>query len=527
VSAIGRATSCCVRISPIALVVLAAMAPSAAAATLREKLSGPSPFTPQCSGPEQGGLLYPNAEVEPWVAANPATRRNLVAVWQQDRWSNGGARGLLSAYSLDGGRSWARSTAPPFAHCEGGTAANGGDYQRASDPWVSIGPDGSAHQVALGFNATDATTAILVSSSRDRGRTWGPVKTLERDTTANRDNDKETVTADPTDPRYVYATWVRFDSDQPSDPDAPFAGIARFARSTDGGRTWSPARTIVDLPKSSFEYTQNNQIVVLGDGTLVHTFYLGAGAALFHEAQRSTDKGRTWSTPMVVDAWTPSDLTPQGGVVDLTDGHPVRDGLPAVAADPRPGSRTLYLAWSDVRFTVTNAPPFRNQIVLAASFDGGLTWTRPRLASSNLATQAFTPSLAVNKHGVLAVSYFDFTFDTLGGPLATDRWMTTSADGGTSFTPRRRLTEQSFDMRMAPDASGLFVGDYEGLAPAKRRFDDVFVAANNGKPANRTDVFSVAPPSLTTATPEVAAPSATVVRAPATVHAVRPDVRRR
>src|SRR4051794_26438249 len=160
VSAIGRATSCCVRISPIALVVLAAMAPSAAAATLREKLSGPSPFTPQCSGPEQGGLLYPNAEVEPWVAANPATRRNLVAVWQQDRWSNGGARGLLSAYSLDGGRSWARSTAPPFAHCEGGTAANGGDYERASDPWVSIGPDGSAHQIARGEHQHAAPRSV-------------------------------------------------------------------------------------------------------------------------------------------------------------------------------------------------------------------------------------------------------------------------------------------------------------------------------------------------------------------------------
>ena len=35
---------------------------------------------------------------------------NLVGDWQQDRWSNGGSSGNLSAYSLDGGASWAIST---------------------------------------------------------------------------------------------------------------------------------------------------------------------------------------------------------------------------------------------------------------------------------------------------------------------------------------------------------------------------------------------------------------------------------
>jgi hypothetical protein len=34
-----------------------------------------------------------NSEVEPWMDANPTDPDNLIAVWQQDRWSNGGARG--------------------------------------------------------------------------------------------------------------------------------------------------------------------------------------------------------------------------------------------------------------------------------------------------------------------------------------------------------------------------------------------------------------------------------------------------
>ncbi len=45
-------------------------------------------------------------------------------------------------------------------------------------------------------------------------------------------------------------------------------------------------------------------------------------------------------------------------------------------------------------------------------------------------------------------------------------------------------------MRIAPDANGYFVGDYEGLATAGRRFLPVFVTTRDGNLANRTDVFS-------------------------------------
>ena len=45
-------------------------------------------------------------------------------------------------------------------------------------------------------------------------------------------------------------------------------------------------------------------------------------------------------------------------------------------------------------------------------------------------------------------------------------------------------------MRTAPDARGFFVGDYEGLTSAGGRFLPVFVTANSGNLANRTDVFS-------------------------------------
>jgi hypothetical protein len=479
----------------VVVVVLAALAAAPAAEAQvgpLARLTGASPFAPGCNQTPQTGTLYPGAEVEPFVASNPADERNLVAVWQQDRWSDGGAQGNLTAYSTDGGGSWQLPTPPPFSRCAGGNPSNGGDYDRATDPWVSIGPDGTAHQIALGISADQTISAILVSSSRDGGRTWGPIATLQRDTTAELFNDKESITADPTDANLVYAVWDRLQTTDPDDPASPFSGDTLFARSTDGGRTWEPTRTILDVPDDSGIQSLGNQIVVLGDGTLVNVFTLIDQGTPIVAVQRSTDKGVTWSEPIAVDLLLSSAVTTQGGVVDPSDGHPVRTGdlLPDAAADPRPGSSTLHVVWQDLRFTLLGAIA-NDQIVVASSSDGGLTWSDPRRVSANRSVQAFTGSVHVDGDGTVGVTYYDFTNDDpSGGPLDTDAWFTSSANGGLTFTPRERLTPAPFDMRAAPDARGFFVGDYEGLTEAGGPFVPVFVQANAGDAASPTDVFS-------------------------------------
>jgi hypothetical protein len=483
----------------LAAILLVLAGSGSASAQSLERISRASPFSATCGGPAAGGTLYTNAEVEPWVSANPADDENLVAVWQQDRWSNGGAQGNLTGVSFDRGRSWQRPTPPPFSRCAGGTNANGGNYDRASDPWVSFGGDGSAHQIALAISADQTTSAILVSSSRNGGRTWGRITTLQRDTTAALFNDKESITADPRDGRFVYAVWDRLQVQNPADPASPFSGDTLFARSTDGGRTWEPTRTILDFPDNSRIQTLGNQIVVLSDGTLVNVFDLIDRGLPLVAVQRSTDRGRTWSAPIIVDVLF-SSATQGQGVIDPADRHPVRTGdlLPEAAADPRRRSDTVHIVWQDIRFTLAAPLPyFNDQIVIATSHDGGLTWSDPRRVSSNKLTQAFTGSVDVDERGNVGVTYYDFTADVVPptpppDSLDTDYWFTSSTDGGATFSERRRLTDRSFDMRTAPDANGFFVGDYEGLTSADGRFLPVFVTANDGNLANRTDVFSTA-----------------------------------
>ena len=59
-------------------------------------------------------------------------------------------RALRTAAAVDGGRTWVIRMAA-FSRCTGGNVSNGADYPRASDPWVSFGPDGTVYQSSLVF----------------------------------------------------------------------------------------------------------------------------------------------------------------------------------------------------------------------------------------------------------------------------------------------------------------------------------------------------------------------------------------
>ena len=188
------------------------------------------------------------------VADDPTDAETLAGAWQQDRWNDGGAHGNVHAFSTDGGETWTASS-PLFSRCAGGTATSAvqattgaprpSDYQRATDPWVSYGPDGRLHAIALVFDNSTPRNAVLTAFSDDDGATWSAPRELRFDNPralGNNFNDKETLTADPGDPDFVYATWQRIVSPSESssakayENSVSYFSDAWFARSTDGGR---------------------------------------------------------------------------------------------------------------------------------------------------------------------------------------------------------------------------------------------------------------------------------------------------
>src|SRR4051794_23690683 len=137
-------------------------APAGASAPLSWTSFGPvspstSPYTDPvgCSG-STTGTVYPGTEVEPWIATNPANAGNSIAVWQQDRYTNGGANSLRAAYSAD--NTWANpANQPAFTLCSNGSTDHVNNFERASDPWVAIASDGHvAYFMALAFNQSHA-----------------------------------------------------------------------------------------------------------------------------------------------------------------------------------------------------------------------------------------------------------------------------------------------------------------------------------------------------------------------------------
>jgi hypothetical protein len=471
-------------------------------------MSGPSPFAGCTIGASgaPGERLYVNAEEEPWLDVNPVNPNNIIAVWQQDRWSNGGAHGLLTAVSHDGGASWSR-TFPHFSECAGGTVVNGGNYERASDPWVSFGPNGVAYQISLSFDASTNRNGVLVSKSSDSGNTWSEPISLIRDS-GDRDsaaafNDKESITADPTNANYAYAVWDRFTT--PAGKSlANIEGLINsrsfrepvwFSRTTNGGQTWEPARIIYD--RSEFNGTIGNQIVVLPNGDLLDIFdeffvhnnsnnQRGESISVI----RSTDKGVTWSKKSVVVS-----ASLERGAFDPDTGRPIRaeGGIPEIAVDRQTGQ--LYAVWQDARFSGVD------EIALSTSTDGGLTWSAPTKVNktprntNSADEQAFVPNIRVADNGAVAVTYYDFRNNDASPGVPTDAWFvscTSNCGQAASWGNEARLSSSSFDIEQAPAARGpfgYFLGEYEGLGNAGNHFVYGFVQVNNGKPSNRTDVF--------------------------------------
>jgi hypothetical protein len=454
----------------------------------------------------QPGVNYPGTQVEPVVVANPTRANNLVAAWQQDRWSNGGSRGIVIGVSNDAGNHWTSAVLP------GVSQASGGTYARATDPWLAFAPNGDLYATALAWDPAqpddplhqypfdELNSTILVSKSTDGGHTWsGPVALIQNDNPGLNEfghpgllfNDKETVTVDPHDANFVYVTWTRIDFDFAT---GNFSGPTYLARSTDAGKTWEPARPIYYDP-APFSQTIGNQIVVLPNGDLVDMFAQGSEADANGDIAviRSHDHGLTWSGATVIAS---------GAVIDVEDpetGVPIRsaDTIPEIAVDPKSGA--LYVVAQG--FALANGPSLSG-IIFSQSTDGGATWSAPVSINKTPAglpeanRQAFDPSVRVAADGTVAVTYFDTRNNTAEAGLLTDAWAVFAnprdrhnAPGGlanpANWGNEVRLTPRSFDLEAAPQSTnengGYFLGDYQGLTVAGNRFLAFFsVAGTNG-----------------------------------------------
>jgi hypothetical protein len=140
-------------------------------------------------------------------------------------------------------------------------------------------------------------------------------------------------------------------------------------------------------------------------------------------------------------------------------------GILSAAAGP---DGNAYVVWE------RQSSPTSGAIDVASSTDGGLTWGVSSLPG--VSAFAFEPSVAVDSHGTVGVTWYDLRNDKTGDDaLTADVWFADSVDAGASW--RQIHVAGPTDLRTAPLAAHNHVGEYQGLAGLRTGFAAIFTLA--------------------------------------------------
>jgi hypothetical protein len=437
---------------------------------------------------------------EPFIAINPRNPNNLVAGSKMYQNLDDYRFKIGTFVTFDGGRHWTDNGMLPGFPAQTGSES---DYYLTSDVWLAFDNLGTAYSIVLDNPAGTVTSTgwgMTLEKSANGGRAWsGPIPIHRNNgllTSQLFFDDKDAIAVDNTNrtsqtPGNLYACWS-FDTQAVVGANLAIA----VSRSTDGGRTWSPAPDSLPRGVSGLDQSVVGCQLAIGPpaqpgapGT-VYVFWLNFGTSTIRMA-KSTDGGDTYSAPQDVAAI--HELPPQ------FPGSYFRNlSAPAVGVDQRNG--TVYVTWADHHATIpgSNCPPATDapasqvcdgDILLTKSTDDGATWSAPIRVNKDRVGNGkdqFQPALAVSPNGTLNMMWFDRRKDP--GDYYIDTYVGVSRDAGAHWK-ETRVTKTMWDPAVNPPLAGdgQFIGDYQGIA-ASNRFAFPFwqdTTPANLRPSNR------------------------------------------
>jgi Leucine-rich repeat (LRR) protein/Neuraminidase (sialidase) len=292
----------------------------------------------------------------------------------------------------------------------------------------SVTTDGLGTWVAAWWSTNDGAGGVAADShlytarSTDNGATWSDP--LQIDTVA------EVLFAEDWNPQVVtdgLGTWILvWNSDDPRHGNTFDFEIA-YARSTDGGQSWSSPAILNTDYMSEGRVDWRPQLATDGAGKWVAVWDNGPAVNSDIWVAQSTDAGATWSAPEILH--------------DYPNFDSESDEIPRIATD---GIGNWVVTWSSrVSLFLAGADL---DIFSARSTDNGNTWQYPKLVNDSGRNDTdidHWSRVSTDRAGNWIVTW-DSHEDFMGAGTDWDNLQARSVDSGLNWMPTETLNSNAF-----------------------------------------------------------------------------------
>ncbi len=389
-------------------------------------------LSPQLFGqnPSPNVRIYPSAvtQTEPTLSFSPINPNLLFASAVTINTATGfKSEGVY--ISTNGGASWTGSDT-----CRGELLANHG-----GDPTTFIHPGGRIVLSHIGL----VFPGVYSHYSADLGITWSAAATISSQQAE--DKGRGTMDDHPQSQFYgrMYMSWVSLVVPYP----------LSFSYSTNAGTSWSSQAAVNPSPPSR---CSGGSTAVANNGDLFVTWAGVASTAPFREDfagfARSTDGGNTWSATQNI-----FDMNGIAGTLPAKSNIRV-NGLPKISIDNSGGARNgwLYIVSAEQNLAPAGTDP---DIVLHRSSNGGVTWSagiRVNQDPQNNGKIQYFPAMDVDSAGGINIIYCDDRSTTSD---SAEIVLARSVDGGSTWT-ETVMSDHRFKPKPIVGGASSYQGDH-------------------------------------------------------------------